>query len=251
MDLTPAESPVNLASEPPQPHKPMILNTYNGACYARAGAVQVKIAKTVLLLLAPGLVLGCSRPSTEHPVEPPARVAAPSPSPTGAPLALASTPPTQPTATAVSGSAAESTTGSAYFGCGEPIPVAKLWDETTESQVFEAIGAAKACAAEHGRRLLLEFVAPWCEDCQEMARLDETALVAATLKERFERVRVNVGKWDHHEGLRSTFDVHALATYIVIDPKTSKQLAKTTLEPITKKGQRISAEQWAAWLNAH
>ena len=35
-----------------------------------------------------------------------------------------------------------------------------------------------------------------------MARLDETSGVAATLKARFERVRVNVGKWDRHEALR-------------------------------------------------
>ncbi len=140
---------------------------------------------------------------------------------------------------------------SAYAGCGEPIPHARLWDETTEGEVLDAISAAKACAAEHGRRLLLEFVAPWCEDCQEMAKLDETAVVAATLKSRFERVRVNVGKWDRHEALRKNFDVRALATYIVIDPKTSKQLAKTTLEPITKKGQKLSAEQWAGWLGAH
>ena len=112
-------------------------------------------------------------------------------------------------------------------------------------------GSAKACAAEHDRRLLLEFVAPWCQDCQEMAKLDEAAVVASILKERFERVRVNVGKWDRHEGLRNSFDVHALATYVVIDPKTSKQLAKTTLEPITKQGQKLSANDWARWLAAH
>jgi len=35
----------------------------------------------------------------------------------------------------------------------------------------------------------------------------------------------------------------------VIDPKTSKQLAKTTLEPITKaRGKKLTAEDWAAWL---
>ena len=147
--------------------------------------------------------------------------------------------------------AAESTTGSAYFGCGQPIPLAKLWDETLEPQVLEAISLAKACAGEQGRRLLLEFVAPWCEDCQEMAKLDETADVSAVLQSRFERVRVNVGKWDRHEALRKNFDVHALATYIVIDPKTSQVLAKTTLEPITKKGQKLSAEQWASWLGTH
>lgn len=116
---------------------------------------------------------------------------------------------------------------------------------------MDAISSAKSCAARHGRRLLLEFVAPWCEDCREMAKLDETPVVTAALKSRFERVRINVGKWDRHEALRNNFDVRALATYVVIDPKTSKQLAKTTLEPITKKGQKLSAEQWARWLRAH
>jgi thiol:disulfide interchange protein len=140
---------------------------------------------------------------------------------------------------------------SAYPGCGQSIPATGLWDETSEGDVLDAIDTAKACAAEHGRRLLLEFVAPWCEDCQEMAKLDETEIVASTLRQRFERVRINVGKWDRHEALRNTFGVHALATYIVIDPKTSKELAKTTLEPITKKGQKLSAEQWATWLREH
>jgi thiol-disulfide isomerase/thioredoxin len=143
------------------------------------------------------------------------------------------------------------TGSSAYLGCGLPIPTARLWDETTESEVLDAIGVAKTCAAEHGRRLLLEFVAPWCDDCQEMARLDEAPVVASVLAQRFERVRVNVGKWDRHEALRDNFGVRALATYIVIDPKTSKLLAKTTLEPITKPGQKLTAEQWARWLKAH
>lgn len=141
--------------------------------------------------------------------------------------------------------------GSAYVGCGEPIPVARLWDETTEAEVLDAIASAKACAAQNHRRLLLEFVAPWCADCQEMSKLDETPTVAAALRQRFERVRINVGKWDRHEALRKNFEVRALATYIVIDPKTSKLLAKTTLEPITRKGTRLTAEQWAGWLSTH
>ena len=161
------------------------------------------------------------------------------------------TPGTSPSAPLASSAPPVSSGSSAYVGCGQPIPVARLWDETTEGEVLDAISAAKACAAEHGRRLLLEFVAPWCADCQEMAKLDETAEVAATLQRRFERVRVNVGKWDRHEALRTSFDVHALATYIVIDPKTSKPLTKTTLEPITKKGQKLSAAQWAHWLREH
>jgi thiol:disulfide interchange protein len=155
------------------------------------------------------------------------------------------------TAEPVPRGAPTATGSSAYLGCGLPIPTARLWDETSESEVLHAIGVAKTCAAAHGRHLLLEFVAPWCADCREMARLDEDPVVAAALAQRFERVRVNVGEWDRHEALRDNFGVHALATYIVIDPKTSKQLAKTTLEPITKKGQKLSAEQWARWLKAH
>ena len=207
--------------------------------------MRAKIASTVLLLS----LAACATPSKERPAgSAPTTGLAAAPLPSTAP---ATAPSSQPAETSSAPSAPTSPTGAAYVGCGEPIPHARLWDETTEGEVLEAISAAKACAAEHDKKLLLEFVAPWCDDCQEMAKLDETPLVAQTLHERFERVRINVGKWDRHEALRKNFDVHALATYVVIDPKTSKQLAKTTLEPITKKGQKISAEQWAEWLRAH
>lgn len=137
------------------------------------------------------------------------------------------------------------------MACGQAIPRELLWREQTETEVLEAIVEAKRCAAAQGRRLLLEFVAPWCKDCLEMARLDETPEVASALRQRFERVRINVGQWDRHEGLRRTYLVRALATYIVIDPKSGKVLAQTTLEPVTKRGQKLTAEIWAAWLNAH
>ena len=217
----------------------------------------MKITRTVVLLSL-ALAPACTRPAKEHPAgsapstaQPPgaasAEVARPEgseASPVAAAPSASAAPPAAPPAAASSGS-------SAYVGCGKPIPTARLWDETTESEVLDGISAAKSCAAEHGRRLLLEFVAPWCADCKEMAKLDEAPVVASTLEQRFERVRINVGKWDRHEALRDNFGVHALATYIVIDPKTSKLLAKTTLEPITKPGQKLSAEDWARWLKAH
>lgn len=217
--------------------------------------MQVRIVVTVLFSSLLG-GFGCATPTKERPAgsaTAPAR-AEPSPALAAAPSAPAS--PSSPAAAtpppAVSSEQPPtSPTGAAYVGCGEPIPHARLWDETTEGEVLDAISAAKACAREHGRKLLLEFVAPWCEDCQEMAKLDETPAVAQTLRDRFERVRINVGKWDRHEALRKSFEVRALATYVVIDPKTSKELAKTTLEPITKKGQKLTAEQWAAWLGQH
>jgi thiol-disulfide isomerase/thioredoxin len=217
--------------------------------------VQVRNSKTVALAT---LLLACTTPAKEHPADAGGAAVVPALkkesasgaarlTPALAPAASITTAPAEPTTPAAA--AAPSPTGSAYFGCGEPIPTAKLWDETTESQVLEAISEAKRCAASQGRRLLLEFVAPWCADCQEMAKLDETPVVSETLRARFERVRVNVGKWDRHEALRDNFKVRALATYIVIDPKSSRVLAQTTLEPITKqRGKKLTAEDWAAWL---
>lgn len=224
----------------------------------------VKIPLTVGALLLPGLLGACTRPAKDHPagsapstaLSSGEEVPPPSPSAPTSASARATTPTPGPSASPAASAAAADTapvaaTGSAYVGCGEPIPLARLWDETTEAEVLDAIASAKACAAKHHRRLLLEFVAPWCADCQEMSKLDETPAVAATLRQRFERVRINVGKWDRHEALLHNFEVRALATYIVIDPKTSKLLAKTTLEPITRKGKKLTAEQWAAWLQAH
>jgi thiol:disulfide interchange protein len=218
----------------------------------RTAAVLVKI---VGLSLLAALIAACTRRPQEHAPPPPGRAASspllsPSNSVTpAAVVAAASAPASAPASAAPSADAASS----AYAGCGQPIPSSKLWDETSEREVLAAISAAKACAATHDRRVLLEFVAPWCEDCQEMAKLDETDVVAATLKERFERVRVNVGKWDRHEGLRNDYEVHALATYVVLDPKTSRVLAKTTLEPITKAnpGKKLTAPDWAHWLAEH
>jgi thiol:disulfide interchange protein len=138
---------------------------------------------------------------------------------------------------------------SAYVGCGQPIPDALLWRDQTETEVLEAISEAKDCARVQGRRLLLEFVAPWCKDCREVTRLDQSPGVARVLRERFERVRINVGEWDNHRGLLDSYDVRALATYIVIDPHSSKLVARTTLEPISKPGRKLSPEEWANWLS--
>jgi thiol-disulfide isomerase/thioredoxin len=244
----------------------MIQKNYVALCHVDPGAVLVKMAQAVvvLALASAGLTSGCTRAAQE----PPAGSAPPTASPdasagpaeprpkrlagiAGASGIAAVTPSPSSTPASVPAGAPAAVGSSAYPGCGLPIPSARLWDETTESEVLDAISAAKACAAAHDRRLLLEFVAPWCADCQEMAKLDEAPIVASMLEQRFERVRVNVGKWDRHEALRDNFGVRALATYIVIDPKTSKLLAKTTLEPISRPGQKLSAEQWARWLKAH
>lgn len=208
--------------------------------------------KTSLTVLAAAALAACATPAREPPPLAASVASASGTAPATSAVPPSPSPPPAPTATEAPDSPESSATGSAYVGCGEPIPLERLWDETSEAQVLEAISAAKRCAAEHERRLLLEFVAPWCQDCREMAKLDATETVDKVLRERFERVRINVGKWDRHEALRNNYGVKALATYIVIDPKTSRVLVQTTLEPITKKrGKRLTAADWATWLQAH
>jgi thiol-disulfide isomerase/thioredoxin len=209
----------------------------------RGGAVQVKFFQSVVIA---GLAAACTTPAREPS---PQTVAVATPSPSSPPPIPALSP--DATASSATPTPPSPPPKSAYAGCGQPLPAERLWDETTEREVEDAIAEAKACASEHGRRLLLEFVAPWCDDCQEMSKLDEAPEVARTLRERFERVRVNVGKWDRHEALRQTFGVKALATYIVLEPRTSQVVARTTLEPITKPGQKLSADDWRRWLAAH
>jgi thiol-disulfide isomerase/thioredoxin len=204
----------------------------------------VKFFRSVLFV---ALSAACTTPARE-----PSPQALPTATPAPSSSATASAAPADSAAASPAPSAPPSPLPkSAYAGCGQALPPDRLWNETTEREVEDAIAEAKACASEHGRKLLLEFVAPWCDDCQEMSKLDEAPQVARTLRERFERVRVNVGKWDRHEALRETFSVKALATYIVLDPRTSRVVARTTLEPITKPGQKLNADDWRRWLASH
>lgn len=133
-------------------------------------------------------------------------------------------------------------------GCGQPADAP--WVERSEAQLDERIAAAKACAKSRGARVLLAFGAPWCKDCREMLKLEGDPAVKAALAEGYEEVRINVGEWDRHEKLRNLYSVKAIAHFVVLDPNTSAVVAMTTLEPITGKGEKITAAGWAAWLRA-
>lgn len=133
-------------------------------------------------------------------------------------------------------------------GCGQPAEAP--WLERTEEQLAARIESAKACARSRGVKLLLAFGAPWCADCREMLRLEGDPVVKAAMAQGYEEVRINVGEWDRHQKLRELYGVKAIAHFVVLDPSSSAVLAQTTLEPITGKGERITAARWADWLRA-
>ncbi len=138
------------------------------------------------------------------------------------------------------------TTGDA---CGAEIADADLWREYTDAELAARIDAARRCAATHGTRVMLEFIAPWCEDCREMTRLDRTADVSRVIHARYELVRVNVGQWDRHRALLARYGIDRIAAYVVLDAR-GEMVARTVLEPITGGHGPLTAARWIEWLEA-
>lgn len=137
----------------------------------------------------------------------------------------------------------------ADHGCGAALePESERWAERTDAQLAAKIERAMQCGRRRGTKVLLEFTAPWCTDCREMARVEAQEPAASVLAERYERVRVNVRQWDAHRALMEQHNVRAIAAYVVLDPRTGARLAQTTREPITGASGAITSAQWAAWL---
>jgi thiol:disulfide interchange protein len=135
-------------------------------------------------------------------------------------------------------------------GCGEEIPPDQLWALHTAAELDARIAAARACGRARGTRVLLEFGATWCPDCVAMTRLERTPVVAQVLRERYERVRINVGRWDTASAaLRQRFGINRIAAYVVLDPASGQPVAQRVAEPATGDTQ-VSPETWAAWLRA-
>lgn len=127
-------------------------------------------------------------------------------------------------------------------------PTEDPFAEKSDAEVTAALAAAKDQARREGKRVLLEFVAPWCSDCREVARLSREEPAASVLREKYVVVPVNVGRFDRNKALLREHDVKEIAALVVLDAE-GKRIAKTTLEPITKK-QGLSPEDLAVWLRS-
>lgn len=123
------------------------------------------------------------------------------------------------------------------------------WALRSDAALDAELAAARARARREGRRVLLEFVAPWCVDCREMTRIEETPPARDVLARRYVRVRVNVGAFDRHVELLRRYGITRIAHYVVLDPDSERPVAQTTVEPISNRAPMSSA-RWAAWLEA-
>lgn len=112
------------------------------------------------------------------------------------------------------------------------------------------IEEARAQAAASERRVLLEFVADWCEDCREVVRLSHEEPARGLIEERYVVVYVEVGRFDRHRALITEHRVDRIATLVVLDPATGARVGRTTLEPITGGQRGLTSAALADWLRA-
>jgi thioredoxin-related protein len=87
----------------------------------------------------------------------------------------------------------------------------------------DEIKSAVIDAADGCRAILLVFGADWCPWCNRLSKFfDENERVAATLKNNFIVVKVDLGRWDKNLDLMAKFKVDRKAgipSFVVLDSK--------------------------------
>jgi thioredoxin-like negative regulator of GroEL len=153
------------------------------------------------------------------------------------------------------------------FGCGSPevssepapapapAPVA-YWVERTDEQLDEHLRTTCEAAVEASQPVLLAFSAPWCIDCKKLRSLAEQPPAAAEL-EGWQKVVIDVGRFERHEALRHHFQVASIAYLVALRPTDCTQpvtawpvLAKGPFEPVSRDDGVRTPEALATWLSA-
>ena len=122
----------------------------------------------------------------------------------------------------------------------------EVWVLRSDQTLRAAIQRALERARERGTRVLLEFGADWCPDCNEVVRLSQQSPCKELLAQRYEPIYVHVGRFDRHRDLIERYRVERIATLVVLDG-TGRRVAQTTLEPISRRSG-LTSEALAAWL---
>lgn len=122
------------------------------------------------------------------------------------------------------------------------------WAPMSEEALNARIEEARAQAQASGRRVLLDFVADWCEDCREVVRLSHEEPSRSVIERRYVVVYVDVGRFDRHRELIREHRVDRIAALVVLEPVSGQRIARTTLEPITGGQRGLTSSGLADWL---
>lgn len=119
-----------------------------------------------------------------------------------------------------------------------------------------AVELRSACerAATRDAPVLLTFSASWCGDCQQLRKLAEESVLSNELA-RWEKVVVDVGRFDRHQGLLKHFGVESIAYQVALRPTSCEEsvtkwpvLSSGAFEVATNTTGPRTASDVATWL---
>lgn len=118
-----------------------------------------------------------------------------------------------------------------------------------------ARAARAACEASFasGHPLVIEFSAPWCDDCVALQQVKASAPLASEI-ENWELLPINIGGGFEHSSYMAAYKVTAIAKLVIVHPRSCAdpptvwtQLAARTLDGLGKHKAHVG-EELARWL---
>lgn len=145
--------------------------------------------------------------------------------------------------------------------CGEPPPrlpdpphPERYWVERSHAELKAVLDQTCASATAADKPVLLAFSAPWCIDCRQTRALEEQPELVSELA-HWEKVVVDVGRFDRHKPLLERFKVGAIAHWVALRPTDCAQdvtawpvLRASTFEPQTGWFGAKTAPELRDWL---
>jgi thiol:disulfide interchange protein len=152
----------------------------------------------------------------------------------------------------------------ALIGCAVPPQEPELesvskpdphWIPRTDAELETALNASCEASLASHNPLLLEFSAPWCIDCRKLEALEEEPTLVREF-DQWERLRIDVGRFDRHSALREAFGVHAIAHWVAVKPTQGcsgtadrwTRLKQSTIEIETGSSGPRTVGELVTWL---
>jgi len=136
-----------------------------------------------------------------------------------------------------------------------PTDTAKAyWVKRTDAELDAVIEGACTDAVANKRQVLLTFSATWCGDCRKIKSLEAESPLREELEQHWNKVVVDVGRFDRHEKLIEQFGVSGIAHLVALSPSCGKPVGDWTIlrsgkfEPATNPDGVRTAAGLAKWL---
>jgi len=130
------------------------------------------------------------------------------------------------------------------------------WQLRTDAELESVLDETCRSSLASGEPILIEFSAPWCVDCKKLEHLEDEQALAGEYT-HWQRVRIDVGRFDRHAALREAFAVSSIAHWAAVRPITCDarapswpRLREGVMEVETSQTGPRTAADLVAWLRA-